>query len=154
MFCLLQLPTLTEIILVISENSLRTKESNYRSVSSVTWTSLLMSWRRAGEGTREENGQGQTGPSLQRKTWGQHRHFCLPHLHYKSLACNPGCTGTKAPSRPISKAPTSNLGMVLPITYQAHPLTPTIVSTGEYLLHVPHSVSNRPLIVTDLKFTV
>lgn len=112
---LLQLPTLTETILM-AENSLRKKESNYPSVSSVTWISLLMAWRRAGEGTSEENGQGRTGPSLWQKLWDQHSPFCLPRLHL------PAILAALLPKHHqcifLMSALISNLWVGLPITYQ------------------------------------
>lgn len=102
------------------------------------------------ESWRGHKGRGWTGTS-KANTSAEAIQSAQAFLPTTSSLQLPGCTDNKAPSVPISKAATSNLlvSYYLPIDRL---LTPITLLAGIYFLQVPHSVSNRPLVVANWEF--
>lgn len=147
---LLQLPTPTETILMMTKSSLRKRESNYPSVSSACW------WL----GGKQERAQGKRmGRDEPDHPFGRSRRVSTAIFAYYIFITNhlPATLAALIPKHhqcvfPRHPSGTCGWDYPLPTNRPTHPLTPTTVFTWKYLLQVPHSVRNRSIIVAKWKF--
>lgn len=125
------------------------KESNYPSVSSACW------WL----GGKLERAQGKRmGRHEGDHPFGRSRRVSTAIFAYYIFITNhlPATLAALIPKHhqyifPRHPSITYGWDYPLPTNRQTHPLTPTTVFTWKYLLQVPHSVSNRLIIVAKWK---